>query len=194
MDLKWEADEDGGAAAPTLIATGPSRIPEAMPTRLPGHELKASEPGAEMAVLLYKQDHTWLVESMEQGGAATADIERSNKVGSDPSQPGGRETDWRAVRRRRANKWSRHARGDGLWWSAGRNGRGRRGRGLCPHIVMPDRCRGVPKMTWCADADHMNTEGTMHMEGNLMYGRSGSYLQSTAPLGPIGGLLTELLG
>ena len=54
MDLKWQADEDGGAAAPTLIATGQSRVPETMPTRLPSHELKASEPGAKMAVLLYQ--------------------------------------------------------------------------------------------------------------------------------------------
>ena len=41
MDLKWPADEDGSAAATTLVATGQCRVPEAVPTRLPGHELKA---------------------------------------------------------------------------------------------------------------------------------------------------------
>ena len=54
MDLKGEADEDCCASTSPLVATGPSRIPEAMPTRLPGHELQAAEPGAEMPMFLDK--------------------------------------------------------------------------------------------------------------------------------------------
>ena len=48
-------------------------------------------------------------------------------------------------------------------------------------------------MTWCADADHMNTEWTMHMERHLIHGRSGGYLHGTSPLCPVGGLLSILL-
>ena len=52
MDLEGQADEYGGAAAPTLVAIGHRGVPETMPTRLSSHELEALEPGAQMTVLL----------------------------------------------------------------------------------------------------------------------------------------------
>ena len=47
-------------------------------------------------------------------------------------------------------------------------------------------------MTRCADAYDMNPERAMHMEGNLIHGRSGSDLQGTPPLGPVGSFLSKL--
>ena len=144
-------------------------------------------------MLLYQQDHTWLMQGMEKGGATTSNIEGGEKVWSDPSQPSGWEPDRRAVWGRRANNRGRQTRRAVLWRVAGQNG-GWAGRGfLSPHIIMPNRGGGVPKVALCAGADRMDSEGTMDMEGDLVHGRSGSYLQSTAPLGPIAGLLTELL-
>ena len=144
-------------------------------------------------MLLYQQNHTWLMQGMEKGGAATSNIEGGDKVRSDPSQPSGWEPDRRAVCGRRANNRNSQTWCAVLGRGAGHNGEWGGRALLSPHIVVPNRGGGVPKMAMCAGADHMDSEGTMDMEGNLVHGRGGSYLQSTAPLGPIGGLLTELL-
>ena len=86
------------------------------------------------------------MESMEEGGAAAADIERSNKVRSDPSQPRGWEPDKRTMRGRKAYMRGRQVRGAGLRWGAGLDCQGHWGVGA-------RACGGVPGLTaWGAGA------------------------------------------
>ena len=90
MYLKGETDENGSAATSSLISIGNSRIPETVPTCLPGHELQAFEPGAEMPVFLDEEHSARLMKGMEQGGTATANIKGGDKVGKTASHPRGR--------------------------------------------------------------------------------------------------------
>ena len=58
---------------------------------------------------------------------------------------------------------------------------------------MTYRGSGIPQVTLSPRADRMDTKRTVNPVTNLVYGRSGSYLQGTSPLCPVGGLLSILL-
>ena len=120
-------------------------------------------------------------------------MEGGDKVRRDPTKTsGGKPYCW-TVRGHRAKGRLSQQRSSSLWRGAGPNWEWSGGWLLSPNIVMPHRGSGVPKVTLCARADNMDSEGTMHMEGNLINGRGGSYLQGTLPLGPVGSLKTELM-
>ena len=90
MNLKGKADKNGCSSTSSLITVGKSRVPESVPTCLPGHELQAFEPGAQMAVFLDEQHSARLVEGMQKGGTATSNIKGGDKVRVTASHPRGR--------------------------------------------------------------------------------------------------------
>ena len=170
MDLQGPTDEYSRATTAPLVSARGGRIPEAVPSRLTGQELEAMEAGPEVAVFLQEQNHTGLVQGMEDGSTTAPDIKGGDEVRHGAPQMRWPETDQGGATGRRGVSGGRDTR-------PVLNGRGPRGvcrfrqRVLRPHIVMAHRGCGIPKVAWGPHTYGLDTKGGMNMYADIVHSR-----------------------